>query len=520
MSIAIGIDLGTSNSVVSAVLDGRPQVLLDAEGRGVHPSVVAFGFAHSVVVGHAARQQLTYAPENTVYSVKRLIGRRFNSTEVEHLRSMVGWGIAEGPHGDARVRVQGKVFAAQEVSANILVHMKKIAEESTGQSISGAVITVPAYFNDQQRKATRDAAEIAGMECLRIINEPTAAALAYGHGRGKQQHIAVYDLGGGTFDMSILRLDDDVFEVVSTAGDTFLGGNDFDVVIAKHLEKVLQRTTGMDGPPNHATRLALMNGAEQAKIALSHHPAVDVRIPNLGRDKAGLPIQLETRLERRQVETLVAPLIERTFKVCEDALHEAGLTVQQIDKVLMVGGMTRAPFIHDGVGGFFHQKPDAQVNPDEVVALGAAIHAHNLTTFSDKPGAILLDVTPQSLGIRTVGGFVENLIPRNSPIPTDASKVFHTAHDDQTQVRVQVFQGESRMANDNERLAEFVLDELRPAARGEVRIRITFSIDADGIVRVTAMDEETGKEVNVRIEASSNLIEEEIKEMRFDDLGF
>ncbi len=520
MGIAVGIDLGTSNSVVTTVIDGKATVLADEDGRRIHPSVVAFGYGHSVVVGNRARQQLAYAPENTVFSAKRLIGRRAESEEADRVRRIVGWGVAAGPNGDARVRVQGKIYAVQEISAHVLQHMKQVAEQATGETVDAAVITVPAYFNDQQRQATRDAATIAGLNCLRIINEPTAAALAYGFGQGRRQHIVVYDLGGGTFDVSILRLDDDVFEVISTAGDTFLGGDDFDAAIADHLMGELAANAGVDLSDNAAARTKLREAAERAKRALSEVEAVAVKVPGLGRDSDGNPIGLQTKLDSHTVQNLVMPLIQRTFAVCDDALNQAGLSPRQIDEVLLVGGMTRFPVIREAVGHYFGRQPNMDVNPDEVVALGAGVQAHNLTSFSESPGAVLLDVTPQTLGIRTVGGFCEAVIGRNTPIPTTEAKVFHTAHDGQTEVRIQVFQGESRMAADNELLGEFVLAGLEPMARGENKVRVTFAIDADGIVKVAALDQRTGRSVDMLIEASSNLSAEEVQEMKFDDLGF
>lgn len=520
MGISVGIDLGTSNSVVATVWDGQAVVLADADGRSVHPSVVAFGYGQSVVVGQPARQQLAYAPENTVFSAKRLIGRRFGSEEVDRIRRAVSWGVAEGPRGDARVRVQGKVYAVQEISAHVLAHMKSIAEMATGQPVDGAVITVPAYFNDQQRQATRDAAQIAGLNCLRIINEPTAAALAYGYGQGHRQHIAVYDLGGGTFDISILRLDDELFEVVSTAGDTFLGGDDFDMVICEHLMGEFEAQSGVDARQNPAARAKLLDASERTKRALSKVPAVAVKVPGLGRDDAGNAIGLSTTLDLNAVQRLTMPLIQRTFSVVDEALAQANLTPQQIDGVLLVGGMTRFPLIRQAVGHYFGKELLDHLNPDQVVAQGAAIQAWNLTSFSDSPDAVLLDVTPQTLGIRTVGGYVEPVIARNTPIPTSMTKAFHTAQDEQVEVRVQVFQGESRMALDNELLGEFVLSGLRPAPRGEVKVDITFAIDADGIVRVTAKDRETGNAVDMTLEASSNLTSEEVEEMRFDEVGF
>ena len=520
MGLAVGIDLGTSNSVVAYYQDGDPRILADVKGNTVHPSVVAFGYGQSNVVGHRARQQLTYAPENTISSVKRLMGRRFDSMEVERMRAMVAWGIAEGPNQDARVRVQGKVYAVPEVSAHVLRHMKQIAEEALGDAVDKAVITVPAYFNDQQRQATRDAATIAGLECLRIINEPTAAALAYGYRKGKRQHVAIYDLGGGTFDISILRIDDDFFEVVSTAGDTFLGGDDFDTAIAEHLLANLRRSTGVDLSGRHVARTKVREAAEAAKRQLASQPSAEIRVPNLARDGSGQPIHLFTTLDRNMLSRLVMPLIQRTFLVVDDALKQAQLTATQIDEVLLVGGMTRLPLIREAVGHYFRRKPLDNINPDEVVALGAAIQAHTLTNTSGTSDAVLLDVTPQSLGVRTVGGFVEQLIPRNTPIPTQAGKVFHTASDNQREVRIQVFQGESRMAEDNDFLGDFVLDGLRAAPRGDIAIRITFSIDTDGIVAVRARDEETGKETDMLLEASSNLARDEVQRLRFDELGF
>ena len=467
MGIAVGIDLGTSNSVVARVHDGTAEVIADGEGVRIHPSVVAFGYGRSVVVGDRAREQMTYAPDSTVFSAKRLMGRRFASEEVERMRRVVPWGIAPGPHGDARIRVQGRVMAVPEVSAHILAHLKQVAEQATGEIVDGAVITVPAYFNDQQRQATRDAAKIAGLECLRIINEPTAAALAYGFGQGRRQHVAVYDLGGGTFDISILRLDDDLFEVISTSGDTFLGGDDFDQSIAEILLGELEEQTGISYATNQPVLLRLRIAAEQAKRALAETEVVDVRVPSVAKDAKGEAVHLVTRLERNQVRQRIMPLIQRTFVVCDDALSQAGLSTKQIDAVLLVGGMTRYPLVRESVGHYFGKRPFGHLNPDEVVSLGAAIQANSLTSFTDTPGAVLLDVTPQTLGVRTVGGFVEPLIARNSPIPTQQTKVFHTAHDGQTEVRIQVFQGESRMATDNDLLGEFVLEGLRAAPRGD-----------------------------------------------------
>ena len=518
MSVSVGIDLGTSNSCIAAVVNGEPTVLTDPAGRRTQPSVVAFGYGGAVVVGPRARQQLAFAPENTVYSVKRLIGRRFQSPEIERLKLNVSWGVVEGPQGDARVRVQGKTHTAQEISAHVLRHMKKVAEEALKDTVDKAVITVPAYFNDQQRQATRDAASIAGLECLRVLNEPTAAALAYGFGRGKRQNIAIYDLGGGTFDISILRIEDDVFEVVSTAGDTFLGGDDFDTVMMDHLVDVLQTEHRVDIELDASARARLRDAAERAKIALSDSPVVDVRVPNVVRLR-GQAVHLNTRLELPMLRRLAFPLLQRTAEVCRDALSQAGLAASQIDQVLLVGGMTRSPPVRDAVSQLFGRQPAGGMNPDEVVAIGASIQAYNLTNFDDAPSSVLLDVTPHTLGIRTVGGFVEPLIPRNTSVPTEASRVFHTAHDNQTSVRIQVFQGDSRQARDNDLLAEFVLDGIPPGPRGKVRIRVTFAIDADGIVQVSALDEASGRTQSVRIEASTRLTPTEIDAMVLDEIS-
>jgi len=520
MGLAVGIDLGTSNSCVAIVRDGDPVVITDREGHNTQPSVVAFGHGRSVVVGHRARRQLIYAPQNTVASAKRLIGRRFKSNEVQALIPSTAYSVIEGPNNDSRVRIQGRVYSVPEISAHILQHMRRVAEEAMGEVVDRAVITVPAHFNDHQRQATRDAATIAGLDCLRILNEPTAAALAYGFRRGHRQHILVYDLGGGTFDVSILRLDGDIFEVVSTAGDNFLGGDDFDHALADHLLEEAFRSTGMDLSENRTARLKLRAAAEEAKIALSSAAEVEISVPNLARDAQGEELALNTRINRTEYARLVMPLVQRSLRTCDEALSLAGMAASQMDHIIAVGGMTRYPLIREAVTQYFGRQPFSDLNPDEVVAQGAAIQAHNLTSEDVVDSPVLLDVTPQSLGVRTVGGFIETLIPRNTPIPTHALKAFHTAHDEQTEVHISVFQGESRMAADNELLGQFVLDGLRPAPRGEVKVRVSFEIDTDGIVHVLAEDVEAGTARDLRIEASSGLTEEDIQRMRFDDLGF
>ena len=503
MALAVGIDLGTSNSCVAVFIDGAPQVLADDDGHRIQPSVVAFGYDGKPVVGWRAQRQVIYAPESTVTSAKRLMGRRYGSPEVDRLQSLVGYSVREGPSGECLVQVRNQEYTVPQISGMVLAHMKRIAEEAAGQPIEQAVITVPAYFNDHQRQATREAAGLAGLQCLRIINEPTAAALAYGSGLGLHQNLAVYDLGGGTFDISVLRLDDDVYEVVGTAGDTFLGGDDFDAIIADHFFSLFRRDPKLVVRDNRVTRLRLRDAAERAKIALSESTEVTVAVPGVARNHEGKEVLLNAEIDRYTYARLVMPLLQRTFQVCDESLGLAGLTVSQIDAVLLVGGMAKLPLIREAVGHYFGKEPNAEINSNEVVAVGAAIQARNLTQEGvSSPGALLLDVTPRSLGIATRGGFVESLIPRNSPIPTEASKYFHTSRDNQTQVRIAVYQGESRNVRADEHLGEFLLDGLRSAPRGDVRVKITFEIDADGIVHVIAQDEETGHRKDLRLTVS------------------
>ncbi len=522
MGVAVGIDLGTSNSCVAAMRDGIPVVFADQEGRRTQPSVVAFGYGKTVVVGHRARKQMLYAPENTVVSAKRLIGRRYASEEVTRMKAQSAFGISESENGDARIRVQGRLFSPPEISAHVLVHMKRIAENALGEVVDRAVITVPAYFNDNQRQATRDAASIAGLQCLRIINEPTAAALAYGFQQGKRQHIAVYDLGGGTFDVSILKIDDDFFEVVSTAGDTFLGGDDFDYTTADRFLEQFEKTNSLKLDDNRTVRLKLREAAERAKIALSMSDEVEVHVPGVYRSPDGQEYEFRTKVNRYQYAQWVMPLVQKTFSVCDEAVKNAGMSARQIDHILLVGGMTRYPLVREAVQQYFGKPPNISVNPDEVVAVGAAIQAYNLTNVDEGSSSVLLDVTPQSLSVRTVGGFCEVIIPRNTAVPTESSKVFHTAWDDQIEVRIAVFQGESRLADDNELLGEFVLSDLPPMPRGQVRVKITFEIDADGIVHVRAVDDRIGQERGIKIEARSGLSDDEIQShaASFDEIEF
>ena len=516
MGISVGIDLGTSNSVVAVMGDDGPKVLLDSGGRNLQPSVVALGHGNQPVVGHIARQQLTYAPDTTVASAKRLIGRRFDDPETQRIRAQVGWTVYEGDNGDARIRVQGNQYTAQEISAHVLVHMVRLAETATGETVDSAVITVPAYFNDQQRQATRDAAEIANLECLRIINEPTAAAMAYGYGQNRSQRIVVYDLGGGTFDVSVLHMGDDLIEVVSTGGDTFLGGDDFDAVIANHIRRSFESGGIGTIPTTHQANVRLHHAAEKLKRGLTESSEASTTIPGLARDAAGAPVDVEAGLNRTLARQLCMPLIQRSFVVCDDALAQAGLSPAQVDGIVLVGGMTRFPIIKEAVGQYFGEDPIDSINPDEVVAVGAAIQASQLTRVSEEPAPVLLDVTPQTLGVRTLGDFIEPIIPRNSAIPTMASKVFHTVKDNQTEVRIRVYQGDAREARSNYLLGEFVLDGLPQGPRGHAKVRVSFGIDADGMVNVTATASETGSTKQMRVESSSNLSRGEVESLKFD----
>ncbi|MFH1469092.1 MAG: Hsp70 family protein [Pseudomonadota bacterium] len=504
MTIPVGIDLGTSYSCVAAFIDGQPTVLADDEGKRTQPSVVAFGYDGVPVVGWRAQRQLMYAPESTVNSPKRLMGRRFRSAEVKRLAMNVGYELVESTAGEVLIRVRGREYSVPEISAFVLDHMRKIAEKRLGQKVDQAVITVPAYFNDHQRQATREAARLAGLECLRIINEPTAAALAYGLGQGLKQNVAVYDLGGGTFDISVLKLEEDVYEVVGTAGDTFLGGDDFDAAVARHFLKGFQRRSKVNVKDNRVTWLRLMEAAEQAKIALGESNEVEVNVPGVAKSVDGRDVVLSTRIDRLTYAQVVMPLVQRTFQVCDESLKLAGLSTNQIDGVLLVGGMVQLFLVQEAVEHYFQRPVSLDHNPNEVVAQGAALQAHNLAGVTPEGQVapnmpLLLDVTPRSLGVGTVGGFVEAVIPRNSPIPTEQTKIFHPAFDQQTEVRITAYQGESRKVDQNEKLGEFMLDGLRPAARGDVRVEVTFQIDADGIVHVIARDPETKNERDLKI---------------------
>jgi molecular chaperone DnaK len=510
MGRIIGIDLGTTNSVVAVMEGGEPVVIPSSEGGRLIPSVVAMGKDNQRLVGKVARNQAVVNPENTIFSVKRFMGRKFNDPLVQQTVPLVPYKVGAAPNGDVRVTMGDRDYSPPEISAMVLQKIKADAEAYLGEPVDRAVITVPAYFNDAQRNATKDAGRIAGLEVLRIINEPTASSLAYGLGERKNEVIAVYDLGGGTFDISILEVGDGVFEVRSTNGDTFLGGDNFDERIITWMADEFKKDQGIDLRKDRQALQRLKEAAEKAKIELSSTVSTEIQLPFITADASG-PKHLNVTLTRAKLESLVADLVERSIAPCRNALKDAGLEPKDINTVILVGGMTRMPAIQEAVEKFFGKAPNKSVNPDEVVALGAAIQGGVLA--GDVKDILLLDVTPLSLSVETLGGVATPMIERNTTIPTRKSQVYSTASDNQTQVEIHVVQGERPMATDNKSLGRFILDGIPPAPRGVPQIEVTFDIDANGILNVSAQDKATGRQQKITITASSGLSEAEIERM-------
>ncbi len=513
MAKIIGIDLGTTNSCVAIMEGGEPKVITNVEGNRTTPSVVAFADNSERPVGQVAKRQAVTNPERTLYAIKRLIGRKFIDPEVKKSIEVSPFNIVEGTNGSVSVEVEGKAYRPAEISAMILAKMKQTAEEYLGEEVTDAVVTVPAYFNDSQRQATKDAGKIAGLNVQRIINEPTAASLAYGLDKKGEEKIAVFDLGGGTFDVSILEIGDGVFEVKSTNGDTFLGGEDFDMRIVNWLADEFKREQGIDLRSDKMALQRLKEEAEKAKMELSTTKETDINLPFITADASG-PKHLNIKLSRAKLESLVEDLVDRTVGPCQTALKDAGLSASEVDEVILVGGMTRMPMVQEKVKSIFGKEPHKGVNPDEVVAVGAAIQGGVLQ--GDVKDVLLLDVTPLSLGIETLGGVTTKLIEKNTTVPTKKSQVFSTAADNQPAVSIHVLQGEREMAQDNKTIGRFELTDIPPAPRGVPQIEVTFDLDANGILHVSAKDMGTGKEQSIKITASSGLTEDEIDKMTRD----
>ncbi len=506
--IAMGIDLGTSNSCVAIVEDGVPKVIANEWGERTHASVISFLDDGGVLVGNDAKKQIITNPRSTISSAKRLIGRYYFSEEVKKAMGLASYEIVEGPNNGVRVKVRGKDYAVPEISAMVLKEMRAIVEAHVGHPVTQAVITVPAFFNDNQRQETKNAGRIAGLEVLRILNEPTAAALAYGFGQNINQRVVIYDLGGGTFDVSILQIGDDVFEVLATNGDTYLGGDDFDDRIAQWLLSTFTQQHTVDLRKDRHALAKIKEAAERAKIELGEQDKARIHIPLLFTDKEGFSHDLDVQLSRAEFNKMVMDLVQRTFKVCDEALQQARMTPAEVDGVILVGGPTRLPIIRNSVRHYFQREPNIDVDPDLVVALGAAIQADALLDAST--ATFLLDVTPQTLRLGTVGDFTETVIERNTSIPIDRTRTFVTARDNQDKVKIRIYQGESRKASECQLLGEFEFGGLRQASRGEVKVEVTFEIDTDGIVNVSARDTETGQKASSAITLSGGLSEDDI----------
>jgi molecular chaperone DnaK len=507
--IAIGIDLGTSTSCVSVIENGQPFVIPNERGETTHASCVSFLEDGSVLVGNAAKRNIITNAESTVYSAKRLIGRYYFSDEVKKAQAVMPYQIIEGENNSVRIAVRGRAYSLPEISALVLKEMKAIAEQHLGREVTRAVITVPAYFNDNQRQATKDAGRIAGLEVLRILNEPTSAALAYGFGRDVNQRLVVYDLGGGTFDVSILEIGKDVFEVLSTAGDTYLGGDDFDDRIMTWLADDFLQRTRLDLRQNKYCLQMLKDAAERAKIDVGTHGQADILCEDICQDADGHVLDLRGRLTLEQFNRMVMDLVQRTFKVCDEALQSARMASADIDAVILVGGPTRLPIIRNSVRHYFQKELLEGINPDQVVAMGAALQAHAL--LDSAAGTFLVDVTPLSLRIGTVGGYTEKIIDKNTPVPIDRSKTFTTSRDGQEKVKIRVYQGESNRADECEMLGEFEFSGFRVGYRGEVKIEVTFEINTDGLVNVSAEDVDTGQKTSTTLTMSSGMSEADIQ---------
>ncbi len=517
MERVIGIDLGTFNSCVAVVESGTPVVIANRGGYKVTPSMVAVTEGGKRLVGHIAKRQAVTNAENTVFACKRLIGRKWDSPQVKNAIQTCPFHIVEGPHGDCRIKMRDKVYSIPEISAMVLQEMKMVAEDYLGEEVNKVVVTVPAYFNDNQRQATKDAGAIAGLDVIRIINEPTSAALAYGFGKNIDRTVAVFDLGGGTFDISILEISSSgVFKVISTAGDTFLGGEDFDQRVIDWLVEGFQHEHGIDLRQDRMALQRLKDAAEKAKCELSAVTETEVNLPFIISSARNEALHLQRLLTRATLEELTADLVDRTVQICELTLGEAGLGKDELEDIILVGGMTRMPKVQERVSKFFQREPCKGVHPDEVVGLGASIQGAALVDETHEMDMVLLDVTPHTLGIMVVGGYFEELIPQNTTVPTSRSKPFTTVRDNQTAVKILVLQGESRRAEDNELLGEFILTGLRRATVGQVEVEVTFEINADGIVSVHAKDMETGKEQSITVTATSGLTEDEINDMMVD----